>query len=137
MDVYTREEAEVRALSIIYCRHFDGQVSSVAQISESLSRIFSAAESLALEHEVHHQPSEECNVVDRTERRKLFRSFNNVKSLRIGHGLDGGLSRNLRPHQHAGHPVPWLAGQVFLESLSSSAPVITSGSSEAGNGHDT
>jgi hypothetical protein len=40
--------------------------------------------------------SEEHNEVDRTEWRKLLRSFRNVKTLRIGNGLVEELSRCLR-----------------------------------------
>jgi hypothetical protein len=97
VDVYTREEAEMCTLSIcIHCRHFDRQVSSVSQISDSLSQIFSAVEDLTLEHEVHDQSSEEHNEADRTEWRKLLRSFTKVKTLRIDHGLVGDLSRCLQ-----------------------------------------
>jgi hypothetical protein len=78
------------------CWHLDWQVSSVAQISNALSQIFSAVEHLTLEHEVHSQSSEEHNEVERAEWRKLLRSFSNVKTLDIEDGLVGELSRCLR-----------------------------------------
>jgi len=78
------------------CWDLDWQVSSVAQIFNALSEIFSAVEHLTLAHEVHSRSSEEHNEVDRTEWRKLLRSFSNVKTLAIEDGLVGELSRCLR-----------------------------------------
>ena len=69
------------------CWHLDWQVSSMAQISNSLSSMFSVVEHLTLEHDVHNWSSEEHNEVDRAEWRKLLNSFGNVKTLRIGNGL--------------------------------------------------
>ena len=69
------------------CWHFDWQVSSVAQISNALSQLFSAVEYLTLQHEVQGQSSEEHDDVDRIEWRKLLRSFSNVKTLRVEDGL--------------------------------------------------
>ena len=95
--VYPREEAEIRALQVnVRCLHLDWQVSSVAQIFNSLGQIFSTVEHLTFEHEVHSLSSEEHNEVDRTEWRKLLRSFSNVKTLRIDDGLVKELSRSLR-----------------------------------------
>ena len=86
----------VAAFSInIHCWHLDWQVSSVAQIFNALSEIFSAVEHLTLVHHVHSRSSEEHNEVDHTEWRKLLRSFSNVKTLRISDGLVGELSRCL------------------------------------------
>ena len=83
---------------VIYvdCWHLDWQVSSVAQIFNVLSPIFSAVEHLTLTHQLHDRSSEEHNEVDRTGWRKLLRSFSNVKTLRIGDRLVGELSRCLR-----------------------------------------
>ena len=78
------------------CWHSDWQVSSVAQISSSLSQVLSAVDHLTLEQEVHNQSSEEHNDVDRIEWRKLLRSFSNVKTLRVEDGLVEELSRCLR-----------------------------------------
>jgi hypothetical protein len=90
-------EAKTVAFSInVKCWHLDWQVTSVAQIFHALSQTFSAVEHLTLAHEVHSQSSEEHNEVDRTEWRKLLRSFRNVKTLRIGNGLVEELSRCLR-----------------------------------------
>jgi hypothetical protein len=80
----------------VYCWHLDWQVSSVAQIFNALSQIFSAVGHLTLAHHVHSQSSEEHNEVDRTEWRKLLRSFSNAKTLRIHRRLAGELSRCLR-----------------------------------------
>ena len=109
--VYSREEAEMYALQmVIFCLHFDWQVSSVAQVFNSLTRISSTVEHLTLEHltlehEVHSQSSEEHNEIDYTEWRKLLRSFSKVKTLRANNGLllrslrmdDGELSLELLP----------------------------------------
>jgi hypothetical protein len=90
-------EAKMDALSIyIDSWHLDWQVSSVAQIFNSLSQIFSTVEHLTLEHVLHNRSSEEHNEVDRTEWRKLLRSFSNVKTLRIDDGLVKGLSCSLQ-----------------------------------------
>ncbi|KAN0111868.1 hypothetical protein V8E52_008074 [Russula decolorans] len=80
----------------VNCWHLDWQVSSVAQISNALSQMFSAVERLTLVHRVHSRSSEEHDEVDRTEWRKLLRSFSNVKTLRIDDGLVRELSRCLR-----------------------------------------
>jgi hypothetical protein len=85
------------------CCHLDWQVSSVAQISNALSQIFSAVEHLTLAHKFHSQSSEDHNEVDRTEWHKLLRSFTNVKTLLIEHGLIGELSRCL-PLDDGEHP---------------------------------
>jgi hypothetical protein len=96
VSVYPRE-AEMHALAInVFCWHLDWQVSSVAQISNLLSLMFSTVEHLALGHEEHGRSSEEHNEVERTEWRKLLRSFSNVKTLRIEKGLVGELSRCLQ-----------------------------------------
>ena len=84
--------SETEAFSMtVDCWHFDWQVSSVAQIFNALSQLFSKVEHLIL-----RQLSEEHNEVDRNEWRKLLRSFSNVKTLRIGDGLIEELSRCLR-----------------------------------------
>jgi len=97
VEVYLREEAKTYALTLkVFCRHLDWQVSSVAQIFDALNQIFSLVEHLTLEHKVHDGSSDEHNEVDRTEWHKLLRSFSNVKTLRIGDGLVGELSRCLQ-----------------------------------------
>jgi hypothetical protein len=92
--VYPHGETKVHTLNILVnCWHFDWQVSSMAQISNSLSQIFSAVDRLVLQHRVHNKSSEEHNEVDRTEWRNLLRPFSNVKTLRIRNGLVKDLSR--------------------------------------------
>jgi hypothetical protein len=92
---YLREQAEVYPLSItVYSKSLDSQVSSVAQIFNSLGQIFSTVEHMALELE---ESFEEHNQVDRAKWRKLLRSFSQVKTLRIDDGLVEELSRCLRP----------------------------------------
>ena len=95
--VYPREEAEMPVFGInVLCWHLDWQVSSMAQIINSLSQVFSAVEHLTLDHDEHDQSSEEHNEVDRTEWRRLLRPFNNVKTLRIEDGLVEDFSRCLQ-----------------------------------------
>ena len=97
VEVYSHEKAKMHALSIfVYGWHLDWQVSSAAQISNSLSTVFSAVELLTLEHEVHNQSSEEHNEADHTEWHKLIGPFINVKALHIAEGLVKELSRCLR-----------------------------------------
>ena len=97
VEVYPHEEAEMQAISIaVFCLHLDWQVSSMAQIFNSLSPAFSAVEHLTLEHGVHRRSSEEHNEADPTEWRKLLRSFRNMKTLRIGEGLVNEFSRCLK-----------------------------------------
>ena len=106
------------------CWYLDWQVSSMAQIVNSLSQLSSAVEHLTLEHEVHSLSSEEHNEVDRTEWRKLLRSFRNVKTLWIGNGLVEQLSRCLELED----------GELPLELLPELQELTYSRSGDAGNG---
>jgi hypothetical protein len=97
VQAYPRGGTGTHALSIIVRgRHFDWQVSSVTQISNSLSQVLSSVEHLMLQHEVHDLSTEEHNEVDRTEWRNFLRSFSNVKTLRIENGLVEELSHCLQ-----------------------------------------
>ena len=94
--IFLHGKAEIFTIGIVvFCWHLDWQISSVAQVSNSLSQMFSAVDRLTLVHEVHNQSSEEHNEVDRTELRKLLRPFRNVKSFQIGRGLVKDISRCL------------------------------------------
>ena len=122
--VYPRGEAEMYALSMnVSCRHLDWQVSSVAQIFNSLGQIFSTLEHLTLKHEVHSRSSEEHNEVERTEWRKLLRSFSNVKTLHVDDGLIRKLSRCLRLDN----------GELLLELLPELQELTYPGSGDTGN----
>ncbi|KAF8460880.1 hypothetical protein DFH94DRAFT_700166 [Russula ochroleuca] len=95
--MFSRAEPQVFPLHIkIPCWHLDWQVSSVAQIFNSLNQISSTVEHLTFRHEVHSLSSEEHNEVDRSEWRKLLRSFSNVKTLQVDDGLVNELSHSLR-----------------------------------------
>ena len=100
--VYLREEVDVAQIImiplfiVVHSWHLDWQVSSVAQIFNSLRQIFSTVEHLTLEHRQHSRSSEEHNEVDRSEWHKLFGSFSKVKTLRVGDGLVKEVSRSLR-----------------------------------------
>ncbi len=80
----------------VRCCHLDRQVSSAAQISNTLSQIFTAVEDLTLSYEVHSQSTQGHDEVDRAEWLKLLRSFRNVKALLIEDALVEKLSRCLR-----------------------------------------
>jgi hypothetical protein len=95
----------------------------MAQISKSLSQIFSAIEHLTLEHEAHSQSSEEHDEVDRTEWRNLLRPFSNVKTLRIEDGLVEELSRCLQLED----------GELPLELLPQLQELTCSGSGDTGD----
>jgi hypothetical protein len=94
MKVYPHVGATMYAFSIVvYCQHLDRQVSSVAQISNSSSQVFSAVEDVTL---VHSRSSEGRNEADGTEWREFLRSFSNVKTLNVDDGLVKEVSRCLR-----------------------------------------
>ena len=122
--MFSRGQAEKYDLFInVVSRHLDWQVSSVAQIFNSLGQISSAVEVLVLKHEVHSQSSEEHNEVDRTEWRKILRWFSNVKTLRFDGGLVHELSRCLRLD----------AGELPLELLPELQELTYSGIDDTGD----
>ena len=125
VEVYPPGEAKMKAAFIIFvsCWHLDWQVSSVAQIFNSLGHLFSAVEHLTLEHEEHSQSSEEHNEVDRTEWRKLLRPFGNAKTLLIGNRLVEQLSRSLDLED----------GELPLELLPELQELTYSGSGNTGD----
>ncbi|KAF8467922.1 hypothetical protein DFH94DRAFT_777384 [Russula ochroleuca] len=97
VEVYPPKEAEIYTLQMsICCLHRDWQVSSMAQIFNSHSQIFSTVEHLALEQSVHSWSAESRDEADRTEWRQLLELFTNVKTLRVNEGLVKQLSRSLR-----------------------------------------
>ncbi|KAI0247367.1 hypothetical protein BJV78DRAFT_942458 [Lactifluus subvellereus] len=80
----------------IMCRHLDWQVSSAAQILDTLQPVLSVVEKLMLRHVKHNQSSEWHNEVDRTLWRQLLRSFSNLKTLHVQNELVGKLARSLQ-----------------------------------------
>ena len=91
---YPREEAEMFALSINVDWWFlDFQVSSVAQIFNTLSQTFFAVEHLTLEHGNYIRLVDVDNEV---KWRKILRSFGNTKTLYVDDGFVEELSRCLR-----------------------------------------
>jgi len=115
--VYPYEEAETCAFSmIVYCRCLDWQVSSAAQIFNTLSQVLLRVEHLTFDHKVHRlSSSEEHNVVDRAQWCQLLRSFRNVKTLRITDGLVRELSRciQLNDGEHPLELLPELQELTF------------------------
>ena len=86
----------------VYCLELGSQVSSLAQIFNSLSQKMSTVEHLTFEHDEDH---DELEVeVDRTEWHRLLRSFSNVKTLSADDRLVDELSRCLRPNDGE-HPL--------------------------------
>ena len=90
----------------VTCGHIDWQVSSVAQIFNVLSPLFTSVVDLTLDYREHTSSSEWHNEVDRARWRELLGSFRNVKTLHVHDGLVGEVSRSLR-----------LDGEVPLELL--------------------
>ena len=122
--VYPYGETNGYALSIVVkCYHLDWQASSMAQICNSLSQIFSAVEHLTLQHDVHSESSEEHNDVDHTEWRKLLRPFSNVKTLETEEELVKDLSRCLELEE----------GEPGLELLPKLEQLEYSGSGDTGD----
>jgi hypothetical protein len=122
--VYPHGKSEMYAFTIlILCYHLDWQISSAAQISNSLDEIFSAVEHLNLAHSVHIRSSEEHNEVDRAEWRRLLRPFRNVKTLRIESGLVEDLSHSLQSE----------GGELPLELLPELQELTYFGSSVTGD----
>jgi len=77
------------------CDHLDWQVSSMAQIFDDLSPVFSTMVDLTLDYRSHTLSSEWHNQTDRTQWHKLLGSFRNVQTLHVRGGLVGGLSHCL------------------------------------------
>jgi hypothetical protein len=77
------------------CEHLDWQVSSITQILNVLSPLFSATVDLTLDYRSHTLSSEWHNQADRAQWRELLGSFRNVETLRVHDGLVGELSRCL------------------------------------------
>jgi hypothetical protein len=97
VELYRHAETETCSLSFtIFCCRLDWQVSSAAQIFNSLGPMFSAVENLALENGVQSRSSEEYDEADCTEWRKVLNPFRNVKMLRIARGLAKELSHCLQ-----------------------------------------
>jgi len=80
----------------VACQHLDWQLSSVSQLFNTLSPLFSAVVDLTLDYREHTLSSEWHNQADRTQWRELLGSFRNVKTLRVHRGLVEDLSHSLR-----------------------------------------
>jgi len=93
VEVYPNEEAEICAFYLdVACRYLDEQVSSMAQLFDGFSPVFSAVERLAFAYEKRMWAHSE---VDRSPWHRLLRSFRNVKTLLVEYDLVGELSRCL------------------------------------------
>ena len=94
--MYLSASAPLPTLYIrVDCEHLDWQVSSMAQIFNVLSPLFSAVVDLSLDYRSHTLSSEWHKQADCTHWRQLLGSFGNVEILRVHNGLVGELSRCL------------------------------------------
>ncbi|KAI0245641.1 hypothetical protein BJV78DRAFT_1287367 [Lactifluus subvellereus] len=82
----------------IKCEHLDWQVSSAAQILDTLQPVLSVVEYLVLTHVEHDRSSEWHNEVDPTLWRQLLRPFSNLKTLHVQNELVGKLAGSLQPN---------------------------------------
>ena len=133
LKVYPREEAKKYALQInVSCYPLDWQVSSMAQIFNSLSQTLSTVENLALENMV-----QEHNEVDRTEWHNLLRSFSYVKTLRVDKELVNELSRSLRlgEGEHPLELLPELQELTYLGSGDTGNPFASFINARQNAGH--
>ena len=78
------------------CRHLNWQVSSAAQILNTLQSVLSVVEKLTLIYYEHDQSSEWHNEVDRTQWHQLLRPFTNLKVLRVQNELIGKVAPSLQ-----------------------------------------
>ncbi|KAF8490533.1 hypothetical protein F5888DRAFT_1808005 [Russula emetica] len=80
-------------------RYLDWQVAHTAQVVHMLRTVFSEVERLQLRYDRHTVPisSEGNDEADRTQWRKLLRTFGNANTLGIDYGLIWQLSRSLQP----------------------------------------
>jgi len=90
-------------------QHHDWHVSSAAQIISALSPVFSTVVDLSLHLNYWSRTSspEWHNEADHTQWREVLRSFNNVETLDVHHGLLEELSRSLQL-QHGESPMELL-----------------------------
>ncbi|KAH9955757.1 hypothetical protein BGW80DRAFT_292906 [Lactifluus volemus] len=100
----------------IECKDFDWQVASAVQILDTFSPVLSGVDDLTLSHVVHNRLSELHDEVDRTQWRKLFRPFRNVKKLCVSHSLSGRLSRSLSS-ENGEMPLELLPNLLDLQDL--------------------
>jgi hypothetical protein len=104
----------------ILCKDFDWQVASAVQILDTLSPVLSGMEELTLGHVAQNRLSKLHDEVDRTQWRKLFRPFNNVKTLCVPDSLSSRLSRSL--HSEDGEiPLELLPNLLVLQHLDGSS----------------
>ena len=80
----------------VICSHFDWQIASSAQIVNILSPVFVAVDHLTLDYHEHHPSLDWHNEADRAQWHELLQSFISVKTLLVGDGLIGEISRSLR-----------------------------------------
>jgi hypothetical protein len=95
--IFPHEDARIYAFCMhVICEHFDRQLSSAAQIFNVLSPLLSGVVNLILHYREHNLSSMGSPEARHPRWRELFRSFCNVKTLRVPNGLIGELSRFLR-----------------------------------------
>jgi hypothetical protein len=77
---------------VVLSGHLDWQVSSITQIVNALGSVFSSVEHLTLPFWGRSQSPQVHNRVDRTQWRRRFGPFSNVKTLRVADSFDSELS---------------------------------------------
>jgi hypothetical protein len=104
----------------IVCKDFDWQVASAVQILNTLLPVLSGAEELTLSHVAHNRLSNLHDGVERTQWRKLFRPFSNVKTLSVPESLSVRLSRSL--HSEDGEmPLELLPNLLIIQHVDGSS----------------
>ncbi|KAI0286285.1 hypothetical protein BC826DRAFT_1189415 [Russula brevipes] len=93
--VQFREPLKNTLRADVLSSHLDWQVSSITQIFNALDAVCSVVENLYIRYARRFQSPEVHNEVDRTQWRRLFGSFSNVKTFHVG-GFDREVSGFLK-----------------------------------------
>jgi hypothetical protein len=101
----------------VACGNPHKQVASVAQISKALGTILSGVWYLIIKDENHVSSLDGDNEADRTQWRDLLKSFENVKAIKVPHGLIRFLTRSLQSDDGES-PVVFLPQLESLEEYS-------------------
>jgi hypothetical protein len=86
----------------IMCKHLYWQVESAVQVFDSISPLLSRVDELTLLHVASNLPAVSGHEVNRTQWRKLLRSFNNVKTLSVPEGAGASAAESRAPSATAG-----------------------------------
>jgi hypothetical protein len=113
--VHPHEGAATYSFSLeAHCRHVDWMVASATQIFRTLRPVFSAVEHLTLDFPRDAIALDTNNEADPIQWRELFRSFGNVKTLRVNSDFLTQISRSLQLDD-GGSPMDLLPELMKLE----------------------